>query len=101
MSDKAWKTLERETGQVVEKKKKEEGEREGRDWVERSSYKRRERDKGVCVCMYHPVLVMAMDTELSMRLACAWLCRDSAPSVGQITTNCDNPYLKRGDFYYH
>ena len=51
--------------------------------------------------MYHPVLVMAMDTELSMRLACAWLCRDSAPSVGQITTNCDNPYLKRGNFYYH
>ena len=42
----------------------------------------------------HPVLVMAMDTELSMRLAWAWLCRDSAPSIGQITTNCDNPYLQ-------
>ena len=58
-------------------------------------------ERGIRVYVYHPVLVMAMDTELSMRLACAWLCRDSAPSVGQITTNCDNPYLKRGNFYYH
>ena len=35
----------------------------------------------------HPVLVMAMETELVMRLACAWLCRLSPPSVGHTTTN--------------
>ena len=39
---------------------------------------------------------MATEMELSMRLACAWLCKLSTPSAGEMTTNWDNPYLDIG-----
>ena len=35
----------------------------------------------------HPVFAMAIETELIIRLAWAWLCRDSPPSIGHTTTN--------------